>query len=141
MFFVPWKSELLDGLLGDECTGESGATAASDINAAGIVGFAIQVLDVVVIPSVAAAGPVVASGKRPVVASGKGPAVAGEGWGDYCVVRAVVVDLVLPEWRGTGCRINVSCVANDQWLWAAFSVTRHTSSLGVITVDIEVHAA
>lgn len=106
VFLAPWKAELLDGFLVDKSAGESGAAAASDAEIAGLV---IQVLDVVMVPGVAGAGPVVASGERPVT-------VARGGRGNHHVVRVAVVESVLPDWRGTGRGIGESRgVVDDQW--------------------------
>lgn len=108
VFLAPWKTELLDGFLVDKSAGESGAATASDVGA-GITGLGIQVLDVVVVPGVAGAGPVMASGERPVT-------VARGGRGNHHVVRVAVVESVLPDWRGTGRGIGESRgVVDDQW--------------------------
>lgn len=110
MFLAPWKAELLDGFLVDKSAGESGAAAASDAGAgAEIAGLVIQVLDVVMVPGVAGAGPVMASRERPVT-------VARGGRGNHHVVRVAVVESVLPDWGGTGRGIGESRgVVDDQW--------------------------
>lgn len=79
---------------------------------------------------VAATGPVMASGKRSVV-------VTGGGRGNYRVIRAVMVDPVLPEWRGTGSRINKSRAVDYQWHRTAFRMNRQASALGMLTVGLE----
>lgn len=131
MLLAPWESELLNGRFIDQSAGESGAaaTAVSDVGTA-LSDFIVEVLDVMMKLGVGATGPVMTSGKRSVV-------VTGGGRGNYRVVRAVMVDPVLPEWRGTGSRINESRAVDDQWHRTAFRVNRQASALGVLTVGLE----
>lgn len=139
VFLAPRKSELLNGLFVDQFAGKSSAAAAPGVG--GAFKFSVvEVLDVVMVPGVAATGPVMAGGKRSVT-------VVRGSRSNHRMVRAVVVDLVPPGWRGTGSRINESRAVDDQRHWTAvrvhrtaFRVHRQASARDVLTVGLEVHA-
>lgn len=116
VLLAPGKSELLNGLFVDQSSGKPSAAAAPGFPDA-FKFFVIEVLDVVIVLVVATTSPVMASRKRSV-------AVVRGSRRNHCMIRAVVVDSVLPEWRGTGGRINESRAVDDQRHRTAFGVNR-----------------